>query len=892
MLPNVLAAKLRAPPQDHHLVSRARLQNAIESELPRHKLILVSAPAGYGKTTLLAQWAQASRDPVVWLSLDEKDNDFDQFFRCLLAGWDRAHPGVIDSPLGMLLGATSPDHDKVLTATINLASELPGRTVFVLDDYDLIDDPAIHEAVVFLLDHLPSTSHIVLAVRREPPLPLARYRARGQLLEIRTEDLQFRIDETAAFFRQQAGSTLDDAAIESLYTRMEGWIAGLQLAALTRRRWSKTSPPAFGGRHRFVADYLSHEVLTQQPDIVQDFLLQTSILDRLSAPLCNAVTDRHDSQNILETLERENVFVVPLDDDRDWYRYHRPFSDFLKTELTRRHEDDVTTLHRRAAEWYFARDRPQQAFDHALAGDDAELVSRIFERYINSKLMCGELRDVASWLDALPAEWYATHPLLGLARAGLLAFSGAFAAALQCIDDVEQQLASIGGSDTGWQMAMTTSVRCFLACIQNDLVQAEQYADQALRDLRDDSRSFRATIYRALGDTYRRNGRWSDARACYLTVPGIINVPGFQVQATVEAVHVYGALADLELQQGHLHRAADYWRKALAAIQDPASWGRLELPLTGWVSIRMAEVEYEWNRLDDARAHLSHGLELVELGGDVRSMTAAYLMTGQLQLANRDKSAAAESVERARPLVEAAPFPEWLSRFERLQLEVWLAEDRLRAAVTWADDVLNATTRQERPESDIAHLALARVLIVSGDSPSLKRAHSLLMRVRETAESEDRVRVQIEALALLAMAHARRGEPTMAMTTLARALRLAEPEGYVRLFADLGLPMARLLQEARARGVLPDYVTQLLGAMDSGLAIPDSPVTRLPEPLTDREHEILELIAAGLTNPEIAARLFISPQTVGKHAGNIFGKLGVHTRTEAVARARALNLLS
>jgi LuxR family maltose regulon positive regulatory protein len=364
------------------------------------------------------------------------------------------------------------------------------------------------------------------------------------------------------------------------------------------------------------------------------------------------------------------------------------------------------------------------------------------------------------------------------------------------------------------------------------------------------------------------------------------HVPSFRI----EAAPVYGALADLELRQGHLRNAADYWRKALAAIHDQVTWGRLPLAVTGWIFLRMGELLYEWNELTEASDHLERGLERAELGGDVRAMIAGYLISARLRLTEGDAKTAAAYMQRALPFVEQAEFPDWTSRFERYQVELWLAQDKLRAAVDWSDKMLQASVLEARPESEIAQLAVARVLIVKGDAPSRERALALLRRLLQIAESEGLVGVEIEALALQSLAHWQAGDRPESMTALERALRLAEPEGYLRLFVDFGLPMARLLQEARSRNVMPDYVTKLLAAF-TNVELPAGRERSIPEPLSLRELEILKLIAAGLTNREIAESLIISPETVKKHSGSVFSKLGVGNRTEAAARARDLHLL-
>jgi LuxR family maltose regulon positive regulatory protein len=891
---SLLAPNRRIPPLAEHLVSRSRLVTALAGDVAacKYKLVLLSAPAGYGKTTLLAQWAHACHDPVAWVSLGAQENDRERFLRSLLAAWAQVQPAILESPVGLLLGAMSPDIDAVLTAFINAANETREPVAFVLDDMHLIDDPEVHGALTFLLDHLPPTFHIVLAGRADPPLPLARYRARHELLELRTEDLQFLPEETTAFLRRQ-GFGLGEEEILPLHNQLEGWVAGLQLAALIlRRRHENAALPVVSGRHRFIADYLREDVLADLPAEVRQFLLRTSILDRLCAGLCDTVVEGEGSQAMLERLERENLFLLPLDDCRTWFRYHPLFADFLLAELQRSLPNEVAHLHCRAARWFLHAAMPEQAFDHAVAGSDVDLVIRIGEDYAVIKMESGELNVVARWVQAIPEEWFATYPLFTLLRVSFLIYTGAFEESVRLLGEVEDRLRRSHSREKRVFLAKVATIRCAIACFQNDLPSAEAFASQALSDLPVDERFYRASIHHALGETYSRNAFWDQAKASYLAALNVVHEPSSRIRS----VHIYGALADLELRQGHLAIAGDYWRRALETIQEREMWGRLPIPVLGWVAIRMGELLYERNHLADAWNHLRRGLELATLGGDVRSLLAGNLLGARLKMAEGDIDGAAQYLERARPLLDGTHFPEWRSRFNRSQLELWLAQDRLRAVVRWADSLETDVLADTRDELMLDRLTLARALIVKGQQPDRERALHILRQVIEAALAHGRMGIQIEALALQALALWAEGDRPNALISLERALSLAEPEGYVRLFADLGLPMFRQLQEAHVRKVMPDYVARLRGAFGVDLALAlalagSANGAALPEPLSPREVEVLRLLAAGLTNREVAAALFISPETVKKHSGGIYGKLGVSNRTEAAARARELGLL-
>jgi LuxR family transcriptional regulator, maltose regulon positive regulatory protein len=886
---SLIATKLQIPPLTRHLIPRAHLVDAVERDIRHVKLVLVSAPAGYGKTTLLAQWARVSCASVVWLSVDADDNDRERFFRYLLTAWEQVQPGVCESPLGLLLGAADPDFDAVLAAFVNAACSVPERTVIVVDDMHLIDDPGTHSALTFLLDHLPPQFHLVLAGRGQPPLPLSRYRARRELLELGPDDLRFSDEEARALLRGLTELDLAKEETKALLVQLEGWAAGLQLASLTLRRPREAGDrPLLGGQHRFIADYLREDVLAQLPADVQQFLLETSVLDPLSAALCDAVTGRDDGEAMLAALERDNLFLMPLDDRRAWFRYHRLFADFLRTELERAEPNTVELLHRRAATWYLAHAMPEQAFSHAIAGNEVALVTRIAEDYCVIKMESGELNVVARWLQMIPEPWFAAYPLIDLMRVAYHIYTGAFDESIRLLQQVEARMRHSPSKDAREHLAKAATVRCAIACFQNDLPLAERYASEALDGLPLDGRFYRASIYHALGETYSRNACWGQAEAAFLKALEVVHEPSHRIRS----VHIFGALADLELRQGHLENASIYWNSALEAIQERELWGRLPIPVTGWVSIRAGELHYERNRLEDALNYLDRGLKLAELGGDVRALIAGYLLSARVKLTERAFDQAAHYLDQAQPLLDQAALPEWVSRFNRCRLELWLAQDQLRTVARWADAQATDGVHFSLHEPELDYLTLARALLAKRQPPDCQQALAHLRQVHNAALAQGRKGVQIEALAMQALAHWQGGDRADALIALEHALRLAEPEGYVRLFADLGLPMARLLQEAHVRNVMPDYVGRLLGAFPVEDRRHNGEPATLLEPLSEREREVLTLMASGLSNREIGDQLFISAETVKKHSGSIYTKLAVSRRTEAIARARELGILS
>ncbi|MFN2180352.1 MAG: LuxR C-terminal-related transcriptional regulator [Candidatus Promineifilaceae bacterium] len=883
MNPILLATKTQVPPLPRQLVARTQLVSLLDNNVIHHKLTLLSAPAGYGKTTALVQWAHLAGRSLAWLSLDEEDNDFYRFFRTVLEAWQQAHPDIIDTPLGILLSGIDPQAEDVLASFVNAAAKLDSDFVIVLDDFHLIADESILQGLAYLVDHLPPHLHFVLAGRVDPSLPLARYRARRELLEIRAPDLRFLPAETADFLNSIMDLNLEQRQLASIQQESEGWITALQLAALGRRLApAETENITLSGHQRYIADYFRDELLDHLPQEILHFLLATSILDRLNAELSDTLTGRDDGRLMLERLEQQNLFTIPLDNRREWYRYHPLFSEFLRQELERRQPETIADLHRRAALWYEAHHDVEAAFKHAVAAQNEAIVARIAENNFEIMLHTGQMRKVRSWLDMIPQAWRDRHPVISLSEAKWFAFTGDIAVCLQRIDRIEEDLLLSQRDDKRWQMARVYTMRCQIACSMNDLELAEPLAERAFAGLPETDYLHRANICSALAEGYRNAGKWDRSRYYYEYALELVNDPAYHLRST----HIYGGLADLELRQGNLRRASNYWNKALAVIEGRELWGRLPLPLIGWVYMRMGEIHYEWNELLNAADKITEGLQRAELGGDVQGMIAAYLLTTRLKMAQRDIESAENYLNQARQLVDEHVHADWYGRLQRLQLELWLQTDRLRAAVDWSEKMLEDAALENRPQSQAIKLAIARALIFRADGRSISQAQRLLGDLCTDAKDNGMNAVLIEAQALQALAHARLRDTPAALITLESALRTAEPERYIRLFADLGLPMARLLQEAHSRGILPDYTARILEAAGESALREHS----IPEPLTSRELQVLELLAVGLTNREIAERLVIAPGTVKKHTGNIYSKLQVSSRTEAAARARELNL--
>ncbi|HEX6554322.1 MAG TPA: LuxR C-terminal-related transcriptional regulator [Ktedonobacteraceae bacterium] len=895
----LLASKLHPPRPRTQLVRRARLHKLLQQGMER-ALTLVSAPAGFGKTTLVANFLAESDTPVAWLSLEPEDNDPVRFLSYLIAALQRLDPQVGTAVLPLLQAPRSAPLERVLALVINdLIAGAPRDFALVLDDYHVITTEAIHRVLIFLLGHLPAPMHLIIATRADPPLLLAGLRARGQLTEVRAADLRFATDEVSAFLREVMHLDLEAWAIAALEHRTEGWIAGLQLAALSLQGGIDVSTflAAFSGSHRFVLDYLSEEVLSRQPAAVQTFLLHTCILEQLSGALCDAVTGQEGSQAMLEALDRANLFVVALDEERGWYRYHHLFAEVLKSRLQQAEAPLVAELHRRASAWYEQHEMQALAIEHALAAPDFERATRLIEQHGISFALRGQVHTMLGWLNALPEAVVRRHARLGLYSASMLLFTNQVEAAETRLQEIEQGLqGTVPAEQDRVIRGQIAFIRANLLRSCGDLARGLALIRQALELLPETEERFRLPALVGVASSYLVSGDVTPT-AEHVAVATVASLRASDdLFALLQSIT---CLARLQGLQGQLRRAASTYGEAVRLF--PGQGGLQSLLGSPAYYFGLGDLLREWNELDAAERHLVDGMDLIRgtLTVFADEVTLGYLALARLQQARGEYRQALATLDAFMDLAQERHFvPHLLARGRAVRAQVELAQDNLAAALRWADGSgLSLADEDLSYPREQEYLALVRVRIAQGREdlarPFLQEALGLLDRLLQDADAKARLGSALEILVLRALALSVRGDRKQALTTLEQALTRAEPEGYVCLFVDEGGPMRSLLRETQACGIAPNYVAQLLSAFGgqhvSGPAVPAG--SALVEPLTEREREVLDLLSTGASNSEIARSLVVSPGTVKKHVYNICGKLGTQRRTQAVARARELNLL-
>ncbi|ABW31018.1 tetratricopeptide repeat protein [Acaryochloris marina] len=911
----LLETKLYRPKWRPGLVSRPRLLERIHKE---RKLTLVSAPAGFGKTTLLAEWVAAVPDQLVtWVSLDQGDNDSAFFWAYLITALQKINSGLGERSLSLLQSPQPPPIESVLAILINEINGVEDNLTLILDDFHVIENRGVQEAITFLLDHLPFQLHLIIASRTDPPLPLARLRGRGELTELRAADLRFTSNEAAAFLNRMMGLDISPADIAALETRTEGWVAGLQLAALSMQ--GREDIPefiaAFSGDDRYIVDYLLEEVLQRQCDRVRTFLLQTAMLERLSGPLCDAVTNQQGSQTMLADLERDNLFVVPLDNKRQWYRYHHLFADVLQAHAIAEQLEHLSILHRRASEWYEQNNQLFHAIHHALAAKDFERAASLIERIWPTMRQRQQESTVFGWMKSLPNSVFHNRPVLSVVYALVLLNDGQLDTAEARLQNAERWLDKDTESPAVERVvvddlqfrslpASIANARAYRAQALGDVSSTITYAQQALALLPEDAAYERGTTASLLGLAYWASGNLEAAHLSFAKGLAIFQKIG-GVQIAIGGTLI---LAHIRRGQGRLQEAIRTCEQALQLATEQGEPGRRG---TAELLMALSELHYEQGDLETASQLLLQGEELREQATTLPGADHLWcVVQAHLKESLGDLEEAFKLLNEAERSYHRIPIPD-VRPVAALKVRMWVRQGQLSEALSWANE------RQLSVEDDLSylkeyeHITLTRVLIARYRSDGQRSAQGhcrdnvihqvldLLARLLQVAQAAGRNGSVLDILVTQGLAYEVLGDVERAISPLKCALTLAEPEGYVRIFAQEGTSMAELLREIAARGITPGYTGRLLTALETwGQKREDqavSPISAsaqsLVEPLSQRELDVLRLLRTDLSGPEIARELVVALSTVRTHTKSIYSKLNVNNRRAAIKRATALDLI-
>jgi LuxR family maltose regulon positive regulatory protein len=900
MSENLLQTKLNIPPLRTSLVARPRLIDRLNAGMDG-KLILVSAQAGSGKTTLVAEWLSDLRftiedlrlkivnrespggdtykieNQIAWLSLDESDNDPRRFLDYLVAALKQIQADVGRSAEAMLRSPQPPPDEAILTALVNDLTAIARPFVLVLDDYHVIYTPPIHKQLNFLLEHQPSNMRLVIATREDPPLPLPRLRARGQVTEIRQVDLRFTTEESADFLNRVMGLNLSADNIAALERRTEGWIAGLQLAALSMRGREDLSGfiEAFTGSSHFVLDYLIEEVFNQQPEDVQEFLLKTSILERLSGSLCDALTGRTDSRRLLERLEHANLFIIPLDQSCTWYRYHRLFADLLGQRLQTAETFSEIELHRLASHWFEKEGFFAEAIQHSLAASDWGHASEVIGAQSSLMLSRGELATLLGWYKALPDKVIYQEPQLCMNYGWVLTLAGQTDSATAYLDQAERVLQ---GKDE--LLGQVLVAQAFRARTRGEYAQAIELSKRSLTLLAESDILSRGLATFTLGFSLCSAGHLKEAEPVLMEAYEATRASGNDYGRLT----VLGLLGDIQSDMGKLHKVASLCKQTLDESGDS--------PLTAQIRVLLTTILYEWNELDSAEEQLAQAVKASQQMGDRLTEVDIHVAMIRIKLARGEPVAALELLNKAQGLIKERDFPKATIGFTILRAEIALAQGDIPSALYLAQQMMegmgvftSGLHLQVGVTQSAFLLTQAKFLLVQGRK---KEAFDILANLYDRVFQTGFLTVIIKVRTMQAVAAE---SPAEALQYLREALAMAQPEGYIRIFLDRDEPMKLLLERYKPEsGELKEYVQTLLAAF-GGESTQGSRTQPLVEAMSERELEILRLMATGLSNREIAERLFITVGTAKSHVHHILEKLGTESRMQAAAKARELGLV-
>ena len=915
----LLQTKLYVPSIRPNVISRPRLIAKLAGQSSQ-KFVLLSAPAGYGKTTFVTEWVAhlQKKTAVCWLSLDKDDSVPRQFFSYLAAVIKPLT--AVHSLLAQYLQSTQPMPIKgLMTAFINDVTPVSTPFNVILDDYHTIDNPEIDEAITFLIDHMPPQMTLVITTREDPSLPLARYRVKGEMSELRADDLRFTPKEATQFLNQMMGLTLSEEEITALDTRTEGWIAGLQLAALSMQGRTDTARfiEAFTGSHRFVLDYLIEEVLQRQPEQMYQFLLQTSILNRLNGSLCDAlmgfeasaVAKQKSSRAILDALEKENLFTISLDDQRSWYRYHHLFADVLQSRLVEEESPShISILHQKASQWYAQNGFQADAIRHSLASQDFEQAAHLIERAWRGMDRTLQSATWLRWAKSLPDDFIRNRPVLSVGYAWALFDAGELETAVHYLDNAEEWLATTDNEEKtavahSTKMAVSdeeefdtlpatiAAARAYHAQAVGDITATIKQAQQALDLLPQEDYLGRAIPYALLGLAYWTSGNLDAAFRALAD-----SMSGFQ-KAGNKLLAISGTfgLADMRIVQGRLHDAVKLYEQALQLV---TTQGEPYVQGTADLYLGLSDLHREMGHQDVANQLLQKSQAVQSQAGEKVYFYRLSFYQAQLNAKQGAFEVALQLLAQAETLFAQIHIPD-MRPVSALRARFWVAQGDLSKALRWIDENNLSEVDTLSFLREYEHITLARILIAQFKSEpenhDPKVIQTFLAKLLHAAKDSGRIGSVIEILLLQALVFHAQKDNVAALVALEQALIVAEPEGYCRIFLYEGAPIEQLLSEAAIQGVMPSYVGELLAAFkaekretQSNLTSPDQP---LLDPLSQRELEILSLIAAGLKNKEIAEQLIISLNTVLYHAKNIYSKLGVNKRMLAVAKAKELDLI-